>query len=221
MDFYKLIKSLDELVFEVLSWLLYYPLTLWRMASAPFVTMSEVERELTEDEEHSFDEVLGPPLFLAITLGLLHLWELVEGLEVAETSGGLGGFLADDKNLLAFRIILFGILPLIAAIRTLRHRGQPLQKGILRAPVYAQCYAAAVFAILFNAPLFIAQELDGEMAGWTALLGVTFAMLWLGWVETRWFHRSLGISRLRALGYTIRVLGEWLIVALLLSMLVS
>ena len=45
MDFMKWLNSLDELLYEVMSWLLFFPLTLWRAIFRPFEIMGEVERQ--------------------------------------------------------------------------------------------------------------------------------------------------------------------------------
>ncbi len=76
MDFFKLIKSLDELVYEVLSWLLFFPRTLWRILRHPAATMLAAERELQQPEEDQFNDMIGPPLFLALTLAVIHIVEL-------------------------------------------------------------------------------------------------------------------------------------------------
>lgn len=221
MDFYKLIKSLDELVFELLSWLFFYPRTFWRMLVAPVETMRSVERELRDDEEHRFDELLGPPLFLAITLVLIHLVELKVFPENSSSGaeGPVAEFLADDTNLLAFRIFLFGILPLLAAAKMLKRRGKSLDKNNLRAPFYAQCYAAAVFTILVNGAVFSAQGNFGNPA---AVLGggLLFSVVWLGWVEARWFHRKLGYGRAKAFLDAVIIMVEWLVAAMIVGILV-
>ena len=35
MDFFKLLRSLDELLFEILTWIIYYPRTLWMVVRRP------------------------------------------------------------------------------------------------------------------------------------------------------------------------------------------
>ena len=35
MNFLKLIQSLDELLYEIMSWLIFYPVTLWRALTRP------------------------------------------------------------------------------------------------------------------------------------------------------------------------------------------
>lgn len=220
MDFYKLIKSLDEFVFELLSWLFYYPRTLWRMVIAPVETMRQVERELRDDEEHRFDELLGPPLFLAITLFLIHLVEMRLLSDWADGAEGvMTGLLADDANLLAFRIFIFGIVPLFAAAKVLKRTGGSLDKNSLRAPFYAQCYAAAMFALFVNGSVFLSRS---GLASPEAMLGAGLlgSVLWLGWVEARRFHKTAGYGHAKAFADALIVLAQWLVAATIVGMLV-
>jgi hypothetical protein len=46
MDFLKLIQSLDELLYEIMSWLIFYPVTLWRTLTKPLTMMTYSEVEL-------------------------------------------------------------------------------------------------------------------------------------------------------------------------------
>ena len=35
MDFLKIVKSIEELLYEVMAWLVFYPKTLWRVIAHP------------------------------------------------------------------------------------------------------------------------------------------------------------------------------------------
>ena len=35
MDFLKIIRSLEELLYEVMTWLVFYPRTMWRIVARP------------------------------------------------------------------------------------------------------------------------------------------------------------------------------------------
>ena len=66
----------DELLFEIVSWFLFYTLTLWRVIRSPLKTMVAAQRELAEVEQKQFDDTIPPPLFLAITLIFIYFVEL-------------------------------------------------------------------------------------------------------------------------------------------------
>ena len=39
MNFFQFLKSLDKLLYEVASWLVFYPVTMWRSARHPLAMM--------------------------------------------------------------------------------------------------------------------------------------------------------------------------------------
>lgn len=224
MDFYKLIKSLDELVFEVLSWLYFYPRTLLRTLFKPFGLMVDTEKQMEEDDEPAWGDRIGPPLFLALTLVLIHFVEMGIGIDAGESfqNEAFKELMSDDTNLLALRIVVFGVLPLLAAARELRVRDIRLTKSALKAPFYAQCYAAAGYAILCNAAYFSGHHalVDQPVLGASLLIGgLLVAVTWIGFVETRWFHRTLEISRWRALRHSTVVLLQWLLIAVVITLI--
>ena len=49
MDFLKLIRSFEDLLFEVLTWLIFYPRTLWLTLRRPLTMAAYVEHEERED----------------------------------------------------------------------------------------------------------------------------------------------------------------------------
>jgi hypothetical protein len=223
MDFYKLIQSLDELVYEMLSWLLFYPMTLWRVATRPLRTMLSVERELSEEPQRQFDDIIGPPLFLALTLAAIHVVELqtVGQSELVLRKDGFAEFISNDINLLMLRIVMFGLLPLTIARRYLAIRREPLNKQALRAPFYAQCYAASFFAVLFNAGIFVASMAaiaNKELWGFGLIVA---AAIWLIAVEAAWFRHKLDFGWARALGNSVGALVVWLAVLVMIALIIN
>ena len=219
MDFYKLMKSLDALIYEVLTWLLLYPMTLYWMLRHPVRTMAAAERDVTADPEHQFVDMLGPPLFLAITIGLIHLVELsTHNVMPDDMTGALADFLADDTNNIAFNILMFALLPMITAIVALRRRKAAVTSRTLRGPVYAHCYSAAVVAIIFSASSLVGNVTmpAGDTIA-SALLVI--GALWWGWVTARWFHREEELARMKALGATATALFLWGVAVLVVLIL--
>lgn len=222
MDFFKLIKSLDELVYEVLSWLLFFPRTLWRILTRPAATMLAAETELQRPEETQFNDMIGPPLFLALALAVIHIVELnvVGQDDMVTRKDGFAKFISDDTNLLVLRIVLFGLLPLTVARRLLKVRGEEVEKNALRAPFNAQCYAAAMYATLFNVGIFvIGSTLEHRLVFGVAT--VAAAVLWFVAVERAWFRVKLGCGIGRAFWNAVMVFVEWLAVLGLISLAIS
>ena len=72
MHFMQLLQALDELLYEIMSWLVFFPLTLWRSLTRPLRTMDYSDRELAGQAEQQYDDTLSPPLFLLIALLVSH-----------------------------------------------------------------------------------------------------------------------------------------------------
>ena len=80
MDFMKIIESLDEALYTVMGWLVFYPLTLWRALVRPLAMMAYADREVSDAPDEQYDDAIRPPLFLFLTLLISHgLEALVAG----------------------------------------------------------------------------------------------------------------------------------------------
>lgn len=224
MDFFKLIQSLDELLFEVVSWLLFYPVTLWRVIRSPLVMMQSAEAELGQAEQKQFDDVIAPPLFLLLTLALLHIVELGfygrTYLEVVHPE--LSRMIGTDANLTIFRVMMVAILPLAAALRLVSARGLKLDRKALKAPFYAQCYAAALFALLLALAIVVAGR--GAMVNISAggrYLPASVGLLWLYAIETYWFAVQLRSSILRGFGQATILMVQWIVLLIIVFVMIN
>jgi hypothetical protein len=209
MDFMKWLSSLDEILYEVMSWIVFFPVTLWRALRRPLAMMDYADRQLGLPETEQYADTLSPPLFLALALIIAHGL----GAALGETDGlianqhGLGGMISTDVSALALRVIVFSAFPLLAAVRLVRRRGLVLDRATLRLPFYAQCYPAAIFALglslgttLAITPWPALRVAGGILAGLALLYNVVVGM--------RWFSAQLGIGWPSALGAAMLSLVE-------------
>ncbi|GAA4022004.1 hypothetical protein GCM10022280_23290 [Sphingomonas swuensis] len=186
----KWISSLDELLYEVMSWLLFFPLTLGRAIVRPLRTMASVKPQFLLPDEQQFSELLSPPLFLALALLLAHAIAMALGQpdEIVNNQHGLAALVDDAASALVLRVIVFASFPLFLAARFVRRSGVRLSRISLREPFYEQCFPAAVFALGIST----GTNLRAAGAHWTlignALLVASF--LYLLVVEIRWFAIS-------------------------------
>jgi hypothetical protein len=201
MDFMKWIASLDELLYEVTSWLLFFPLTLWRSAVRPIDTMHYAEHQLALPETEQYGAALSPPLFLALALLISHGLAAAMGHAdvIIANRHGMAGLINDDASELVVRLVVFAAFPIFAAARLVRRSGLPIDRASLRLPFYAQCYPTAVFALGLGVAMSLIQMtyLPAMLAG-LVLIVVSIGTYLL--VETRWFATKLGIGYLRAYG---------------------
>lgn len=197
----KWIASLDELLYEVSSWLLFFPLTLWRSAVRPIDTMHYAERQLALPETEQYSAALSPPLFLALALLISHGLAAAMGHAdvIIANRRGMAGLVKDDASELVVRLVVFAAFPIFAAARLVRRSGLPIDRASLRLPFYAQCYPTAVFALGLGVAMSLIQMtyVPAILAG-LVLIVVSIGTYLL--VETRWFATKLSIGYLRAYG---------------------
>lgn len=207
----KWINSLDELLYEVTSWLLFFPLTLWRAIVRPLAMMDYAEQQLALPEDEQYGGALSPPLFLALALLLAHGLTIALGQsdEIVANHHGLANAINDDASALVLRLIIFGAFPILAAARLVRRQHLPLDRVHLRLPFYAQCYSTTVLALALGVGTDFAlmSSVPAEISGGFLILAglVHYAV-----VQTRWFAAKLGAGHVRGLGAVMLVLLEGL-----------
>ncbi len=196
MDFMKVLKSLEELLYELVSWLVFYPLTLWRACVSPLSMMRYADLELADRPEDQYDDGISPPLFLLITLliaqGLSTLIPRGAAEKAAETA-----LSASDTNLLIARGVIFGIFPLAMAVTLLVSKRARVTRNALRPPFFSQCYVAAPFVFLLGLSIDLILIPGGAWAG-PGVLVLVMAVLWYGQAQVRWFRLDLAIGTMRA-----------------------
>jgi hypothetical protein len=202
----QLLKSLDDLLYEIMTWLVFYPITLWRSIRHPRAMMIYADTELKDRPEEQYTDTLSPPLFLLLTLILSHLIELaVIGQSTLVTDRhGLASLITDDSTLLIFRLIVFSVFPMVMAVRLLRNKHRKLTRETLRQPFYSQCYPTGPFALLLGIGS-LGTQLQWPYVEAAGLVLIVVALLWYGSLQARWFARQLDVSLLR--GWWIATIG--------------
>jgi hypothetical protein len=202
MDFMKLLRSFEEFLFEATSWLVFYPLTMWRVLVRPLETMAYSDAEQADDDTGRYDDALTPSLFLLITVVLMNGVAMAAHLPRPPGSGSLQHAIFDSpQNAALFRSLIFSLIPLVAAVLLLRRQGARLSRESLRPPFYAQCYLAGPCAVFVIGGGVIFQRHDiSNLYG----LGLMLAgVAWFLTAQTRWFASRLEIGPLRAAGLAV------------------
>lgn len=192
MPFLVFLKSFEDLLFELMSWLVFYPRTLWRSVRHPLAMMDRGEHELKRPPQEQFKDLLSPPIFLLLTILLAHAVELtlVGNSDLIEKDGGLAGLISDNTSLILFRIVIFASLPIVIGAFALRMLKRPLDRATLQPVFYAQCFATT--------PVFLAYSLTGTLSriggDWAKLVGAALllcATIFYFGAEAAWFKREL------------------------------
>ena len=217
MDFMKLLKSIEELLYELITWFVFYPLTLWRIIRHPLTMLAYAQNELTEKDHDPFDDAVSPPILLLLTLVLLHL---LESAVNAAWASVLPALFQDDRNLLIFRALVFSLFPLLYATAGLRSRGARLTRNTLKPAFYSQSYATVPFVLSLSIGLqaisIVGQTLN--LIGWSVMV------LGLGWylaVQTVWLAKANAVSMWRAFALVIGLFFGAVALMILVLVIVS
>lgn len=197
MDFMRLLKSLEELLYELVSWLVFYPLTFWRALTRPLSMMRYADLELDDQIDEQYEDTVSPPLFLLITLLLSQALSGAFPVDPAFVPNE--ALTASTANLLIVRGVIFGIVPMAMAVTLLRVREIQITRRTLRPPFFSQCYVAAPFAFLVGLTVDLLR-MPAERGVMLGLLTLAAAICWYGQAQIRWFREDLGIGTIRAIG---------------------
>ena len=206
MDFMKWLNSLDELLFEVMSWLVFFPVTLWDTLLHPVAMVRYADEELARVDGPQFAKAISPPLFLALTMALSSALAaaLGEPDAVVKSQHGLAALIADDKAALVMRVLLFALFPLLMSVIFIHAAKLPLERMTLRRVFYGQCYAGAAFALLLGLGATLIQlpaaGNAARVAGAIMMVAATGNYLI---VQTRCFRAELPCGGLQALGMSL------------------
>jgi hypothetical protein len=221
MDFMKLLKSLEELLYEVMVMLVFFPRTLYLTFRHPQRMMDYADTELGDVQSEQYNDTLSPPLFLMMCLGLNHLLELA--LRTSDLSA-LPHFLRDPQNLLIFRVFMFSLLPLVLSLRLLSKLGIALDRDTLRPVFYSQCFVTAPIALMIGIATLLWQIGDAG-AGLVAHVIFWGGLVWYLSQQVLWFRTKLatgyGIAALNALGATFAALVLFVITAVMVGFITA
>lgn len=212
-----LLRSAEQLLYEVVAWLVFYPLTLWRCLKHPLAMIGYAENELNKPPEAQFQDALSPPIFLFLTLLLVHLIQT----GVFQDSVILSGVLGDTRNLLVFRAVAFSLFPILLGLQHVRLAGLRLSRETLRPMFYAQCYVTVPAVLALDVALMLGKSSAAwsDTAAWAIFLA---GLIWYAGALMRGFMDHRGVTRGRALRQTVLalVLGSTsFVIAMLLSLL--
>lgn len=159
MDFYKLLQSAEELLFEVLMWVLLLPRTLWVVLTRPSSLPSYIYKELREKDGQRFDDAISPPLTLFICVALGSLAEPQQAGD-EELLNALGRWIVNNysNNLIASAVV-YALPPIAVTAATMLAKGVQLRRDNYREAFYVQAYLICPVVIA----IAIATRFSGEM----------------------------------------------------------
>lgn len=199
MPFLHVARSLDDLLYEIMTWLVFYPVTLWRSIRHPLRTMDYARGELGKEPGTQFGETLRPPIFLLVTVMLAYAVELAAVGEsaIVNSDTGVANLIDDDQSVMIFRIVAFALFPAVMAAIEARLAREPINRHTLQIPFYAQCFLAAPFVLALCLVTTGVRRPEHwlEPASFIAAAAATALYIW---AEASWFVRSTNCGWIRS-----------------------
>jgi hypothetical protein len=225
----KVLQSVEELIFQIATWIVLLPRTFLRVLRRPQWVPEYVSEELHKDATERFSSQMSPVLFWVL-IGLVpHLLTIdllgsMSESRVASEKEWLR-FLASSWEARLLVISIFALSgPLAFSTAIARDRKETVSRDSLRSPFYGQCYAfAPAYLFLVPAVTFTLRYDQGVPGG---AVGVGYAASWIAagiWIlfcETNILSVELHTARSAAFRTTVRYLGRTLWFLLLLELLV-
>lgn len=221
MDLIRLLRSLEEFLYELVGWLVFYPRTLWRVLVRPGEVAQYTRRELARDQEQRFADAISPVLMLILSVAIAHAMEMAMRTAPLPISGPVGKLLfGSEEGLLLTRSAIFCIYALGAALSTLWRQSLPVNRETLREPFSIQAFLACPFVILLGISQAVTSAAVEAGKPLGPLIGLV-AVAWYLWARTKTFVALNGGGHLRAFGFAFIsfLLTSALIVALVMTII--
>lgn len=203
MNALTLLRSVEELLYEVVSWLVFYPKTLWMTLSRPLRTLAYSDREQHDKPDQQYLDTLSPPLFLVLSILLAHGIELAAGLHLNQSHSELGRMItSNDQTLLSVRALMFSLYTVAYAVLFLLLGRKRIDRETVRPPFFAQCFLSGALAILTSIGT-TGIRYPGEVATLAGVGLILATVAWYLWVQTRWLARIEGIGGAVAFGWSV------------------
>ena len=218
MDLMRILRSLEEFLYELVGWLVFYPRTFLRIIRHPDAIARYTQLELEQPPERQFNETISPVLMLILSVVLAHALEMLARIPMADMSTPLAQLLlGSEQALLLTRCVVFCGYALIAALSILRQQRKAITRETLRTPFSIQSFLVAPFVVLLSAGILLLR-MDGA---WQQPLGIAltaFACIWYLWARASAYRAMVDISWGGALAW---VSGAFIITSALLVALMS
>ncbi len=203
MDLIRLLRSLEEFLYELVGWLVFYPRTFWRILRHPGDMARYTRAELLLPLEARFQATISPVLMLILTVALAHALELASRAALPDLQSPVGRMLfGSEEGLMLTRSAIFCVYALGAALGTLRRQRVPITRETLREPFSIQAFLACPFVLALAVGELLLRT-GGTQAHIAGVVLQLAAVVWYLWARTVAFRALNPVSGLRAFGLVV------------------
>lgn len=201
MDLMRILRSLEEFLYELVGWLVFYPRTFWRVLRHPAAIARYTELELQQEPERQFTETISPVLMLILSVVLAHALEMLARVPLPEVHTPASQVLfGSEQTMLLTRCVVFCGYALVAALMTLHQQGKAITRETLRSPFSIQAFLVSPFVVLLSTGMLLTR-LDRQWAPVAAFVLIGLSCLWYVWARASAYRALVksdwGIALLR------------------------
>lgn len=203
MDFGRILRSLEEFLYELMTWLVFYPRTLFRILSRPVAVARYAQLQLRQPPELQYTEVMAPILMLIVSVLLPYGVSL--GYAAPPPAAALPKLFqtldASPEGLLLFRCASFSVYALAGALLMLSRRGIRIDRDVLREPFHIWAFLTSPFALFVSFSLLLPGLVPSTSGKTAGIIVASLAFLWYVWAQASVLRDQLDIGRGRAYAY--------------------
>lgn len=202
MDLVKILRSLEEFLYELLSWLVFYPRTLWRILRNPAGVSRYTRQQLQQPPSEQFLEMVSPVLTLILSILFAHGIEMVAQVPVVDEHASpiATTIFGTYQGLLLGRGVSYGLYSLVAAVWVMTRVRTRIDRNTLREPFFIQSYLVSPFALLCSTGSVMVRTSNPGLLLAGAVLAVAITA-WYLWAQTTTYRALLNIGVARAFAY--------------------
>jgi hypothetical protein len=179
MDIFNFSKIVEQGIYDVMMWILFYPLTLVRVLFAPRSTLAYVRSQQSLDIKDAFATAMRPALFLFITICITSFISPIDNTQIGQYERSeIGKLLLESfAPYLVFNTVIYSLLPLTGAVLVDLLTPGTVTRSSLRLPFEQQCYIASPFALLLVGLLFLLKGQNPIVEGLLVLALLVWFLL--------------------------------------------
>jgi hypothetical protein len=211
MEIFRLVKALEELIFEVSFWFLSYPKSLLKVIVQPGWVPRYVKKELAKEEQERFDEYMSPALFyaLSIVIAVVPRFEDISGFfESRESMPLLRLIVRSPEMLAATTAVVLVVCPLAFAWVVSAVSKLEISRSSFRLSLLSQFLIAGPFILVMS------YSFGFDHGQSPRIIGIV-ALIWFCVAELLFFKNLLGASKIKAALLVLAGFGAWYIVNLI------
>lgn len=207
MDFGRILRSLEEFLYELMTWIVFYPRTMLRIVARPVAVSRYAQLQLSQEPQLQYTEMMTPVLMLIASVIIpFGISFVINASPVKDMPHWMRLLEAEPERRLIFSSIVYSLYALAGAMLILSRRRTRIDREVLRGPFHVYAYLTSPLALAFGiAGIFLSVAPDIDAMTHIAIGIYASGALWYIWAQTRVLADQLEIGAVRACVYALSV----------------